>query len=72
MYTLITGTTSGIGKEFAELFAEKGYNLITVAMNEEKLKEQNIRAKMWIRCSANLLIISKKHTNLTRTIAVFA
>ena len=40
MYTLITGTTSGIGKEFAELFAEKGYNLITVAMNEEKLKEQ--------------------------------
>ena len=40
MYTLITGTTSGIGKEFAELFAKKGYNLVTVAMNEEKLKEQ--------------------------------
>lgn len=40
MYTLITGTTNGIGKEFAELFAKKGYNLVTVAMNEEKLKEQ--------------------------------
>lgn len=40
MYTVITGTTSGIGKEFAELFAKKGYNLVTVAMNEEKLKEQ--------------------------------
>ena len=37
MYTLITGTTSGIGKEFAELFAKKGYNLVTVAMNEKKL-----------------------------------
>lgn len=42
MYTLITGTTSGIGKEFAELFAKKGYNLITIAMNEEILKKQKI------------------------------
>lgn len=40
MYALITGTTSGIGKCFAELFAEKGYDLITVATNEKVLKEQ--------------------------------
>lgn len=37
---LITGTTSGIGKAFAEKFASMGNNLILVARNEEKLKRQ--------------------------------
>ena len=37
---LITGTTSGIGKAFAEKFAQKGHNLILVSRNEEKLKRQ--------------------------------
>lgn len=37
---LITGTTSGIGKAFAEKFADEGYNLILVARNEQKLKQQ--------------------------------
>ena len=37
---LITGTTSGIGKAFAEKFADEGYDLILVARNEQKLKQQ--------------------------------
>ena len=37
---LITGTTSGIGKAFAEKFADMGNNIILVARNEEKLKKQ--------------------------------
>ena len=37
---LITGTTSGIGKAFAEKFASEGKNIILVARNEKKLKEQ--------------------------------
>ena len=37
---LITGTTSGIGKAFAEKFAYEGYNLILAARNEQKLKQQ--------------------------------
>lgn len=37
---LITGTTSGIGKAFAEKFADMGNNLILVSRNEEKLKRQ--------------------------------
>ena len=37
---LITGTTSGIGKAFAEKFASMGNNIILVSRNEEKLKRQ--------------------------------
>lgn len=36
---LITGATSGIGYEFAKLFAEKNYNLILIARNRENLKK---------------------------------
>lgn len=34
---LITGASNGIGKEFAQIFAEKGYNLVLVARSESKL-----------------------------------
>lgn len=37
---LITGTTSGIGKAFAEKFARMGNNIILVSRNEEKLKSR--------------------------------
>ena len=36
-YALITGGTSGIGKELAKLFAQDGYNLIIVARDEAEL-----------------------------------
>ena len=36
---LITGSSSGIGKEFAKIFAKKGDNVILVARSEDKLKE---------------------------------
>lgn len=39
MITLITGASSGIGKELAEGFARRGFNLILVARREEKLQE---------------------------------
>lgn len=35
--TLITGASSGIGLEFAKLFAKNGHNLVLVARNEDKL-----------------------------------
>lgn len=38
-YVFITGASSGIGMEFAKLFAKKGYPLILTARREERLKE---------------------------------
>lgn len=35
---LITGATSGIGRELTNLFAKDGYNLVLVARSEESLK----------------------------------
>lgn len=36
---LITGASSGIGKEFAEIFAKHGYDLVLTARSEDKLKK---------------------------------
>ncbi len=35
---LITGASGGIGKEFAQILAEEGCNLVLLARNEQKLK----------------------------------
>ncbi|HEX2984933.1 MAG TPA: SDR family NAD(P)-dependent oxidoreductase, partial [Ignavibacteriales bacterium] len=35
---LITGASGGLGREFAKLFAENGYNLIITGRREDKLK----------------------------------
>ena len=38
-YTLITGASSGLGKELALLYAKDNNNLLLVATNETKLKK---------------------------------
>ena len=49
---VITGTTSGIGYSFSELLAKKGYNLILVSRNLNKLQQQQhmLEKKYGIKC----------------------
>ena len=39
MLALVTGASSGIGKEIAKCLASKGYNIIAVARDKERLEE---------------------------------
>jgi uncharacterized protein len=52
---LITGATSGIGYEFASIFAQDGYNLVLVARSEASLFE--VAARMKKAGSPNVTVI---------------
>ena len=39
-YVLITGATSGIGREFVKLFAGDNYNIVLTSTSKELLKKE--------------------------------
>lgn len=57
---LITGASSGIGKELARLHAEKGRDLIIVARREDELKE--LKKGLESRCKVKVKVIVKDLT----------
>ena len=53
-YVVITGASSGIGKEFAKRFAKRDFDLLLVATSEEKL----LKAKEEINEEFNVNILT--------------
>lgn len=58
---LITGASSGIGKEFARIHAENGGDLVIVARSEEKLNELKVELEQ--KYKINVLVIKKDLTD---------
>jgi uncharacterized protein len=54
---LITGASSGIGRELARLFAENGFDLVLVARNEAALNE--IASQLTARYPIGVTVVSK-------------
>ena len=52
---LITGTTSGIGKAFAEKFASMGNNVILVSRDMQKLKQQQLYLQTQYHVAVNFI-----------------
>lgn len=57
---LITGASSGIGRELARLHAEKGRDLIIVARREDELQE--LKKGLESRCKVEVMVIAKDLT----------
>tara|TARA_R110001583_G_scaffold61013_2_gene180809 strand:+ start:420 stop:1040 length:621 start_codon:yes stop_codon:yes gene_type:complete len=60
---LITGASTGIGKELATIHASKGGNLIIVARNESKLN--NLKQELEQKYNIKVLVIAKDLSDLS-------
>lgn len=74
-WALITGATSGIGKCFAETVAEKGFHVVLVARNKEKLEHlaNELSAIYAIQCRVIVTDLTKEtsvHDIIQKTSAI--
>ena len=62
MKTLITGASSGIGRDMARIMASKGYDLALIARNEEELKKlaKELEEKYKIKIETLAIDLSKE------------
>jgi short-subunit dehydrogenase len=54
---LITGASTGIGKDFAHIHAEKGGDLVVIARSQDKLEE--LKAELEKKYKVEVLVIAK-------------
>ncbi|GLB52985.1 oxidoreductase [Neptunitalea chrysea] len=66
---LITGASSGIGKEFAHIHAEKGGDLIIVARNEAKLNA--LKTELEAKYSIEVVVLVKDLTAPTAPLEIY-
>jgi len=66
---LITGASSGIGKELAFIHAEKGGDLILIARSEDKLKQ--LKAELEEKYSIKVKLIVKDLTEANSTLEIY-
>ena len=66
---LITGASSGIGEEFAKLFAKDKINLVLVARNENKLKE--LASELYQQFGVDVKVLPKDLSVLKQTEEIF-
>lgn len=67
-YTLITGASSGIGKQLAILFAKASHNIILVARSESKLNELKISLEKQYGISAVVITTDLSQSNAAEMI----
>ena len=69
---LITGTTSGIGKTFAEKFASMGNNIILVSRDRQKLEQQQLYLQNQYHVTVNYIAYTPHKRSLRmRTIPIY-
>jgi short-subunit dehydrogenase len=66
---LVTGASSGIGKELAQIHAERGGDLVIVARSEDKLKQ--LKDDLESQHGVKVLVITKDLTDVERVKEVY-
>jgi short-subunit dehydrogenase len=66
---LITGASTGIGKELATIHASKGGNLVIIARNESKLN--NLKQELELKYNTKVVVIAKDLSDVNSTQEIY-
>ena len=69
-YVLVTGASSGIGREFARLFAEDGWNLVLTARDEARLEAVKVEAEE--RHGIRVIVLARDLADPATPASIFA